>query len=316
MVVGDTLQVSLPRIVISNLRANSCFGRTLFIDPYRFIREQHVLIDPLRFALSFGLSLLIGGLGYWRRSLTAGGWLGANIIGTATAGLGGWYWGALIVVFFVTSSALSHWQRALKQQRVRATAAKGERRDLLQTLANGGIAAGCALIYAIEPQPILYAAALGAVATVTADTWATELGTLSRGAPRLVTTGRHVPVGTSGGVSTLGLAATTAGALLIGLVGWLGLRLADDAPASWVVPAALLGGVAGSLTDSLLGATRQRVNWCPQCSVETEQTIHRCGTPAAYHHGWRWLDNDWVNFVASGAGAMVSLVAWGVFGGA
>ncbi len=271
-------------------------------------------IDPLRLALSFGLSLLIGGLGYWRHSLTRSGWFGAIIIGTTTAGLGGWHWGALIVVFFATSSLLSHWRRATKQQRTGATAAKGEQRDLFQALANGGVAAVCAVLYAIQPWPGLFAAALGAVAAATADTWATEVGTLSPQAPRLVTTGRPIPAGTSGGISALGLAATCAGAVLIGLVGWVGVRLGDYGAAVWVIPTALGGGVAGSLADSLLGATVQRVNWCAHCELQTEQPVHRCGTATVYQRGWRWLDNDWVNFISSTAGAGVSAIIWAIFG--
>ncbi len=273
-----------------------------------------MLIDSVRLALSFGLSLLIGGLGYWRRSLTRSGWLGAIIIGTTTAGFGGWHWGVLIVVFFATSSLLSHWRRAIKQQRIGVTAAKGAQRDLLQTLANGGLAAVCAVLYATNPQPGLFAAALGAVATVTADTWATEVGVLSRRAPRLVTSGKSVPAGTSGGISVLGLAATCAGAVLIGLVAWVGLQLGEYGAAVWAVPSAITGGIAGSFTDSLLGATVQRVNWCPHCALQTEEVSHRCGAKTTYLRGWRWLDNDLVNFIASLAGAAVSVGTWGIFG--
>jgi uncharacterized membrane protein len=74
------------------------------------------IIDPVRLALGFALSLLIGGLGYWRHSLTGSGWLGAIVVGTASIALGGWTWGLLVVVFFITSSALSHWRKAAKQR--------------------------------------------------------------------------------------------------------------------------------------------------------------------------------------------------------
>jgi len=267
------------------------------------------MLDLMRLVLSFALSLLIGGLGYWRGSLTASGWLGAVVVGTASAGLGGWSWGVLVVVFFVTSSALSHWRRVAKARLAGDKFSKGGQRDFAQTMANGGAVTGFAVIYALVPHLVWFAAALGALATVTADTWATEVGTLSRHVPRLVTTGQRVAVGTSGGVTGLGLAATAMGAALIGLVA-APMVWAQGMPYAWVLPAALAGGIAGSLADSLLGATVQRINVCPHCGSETEQRVHRCGTPTRQLRGWRWLDNDWVNFLTSLVGALVSAISW------
>ena len=65
--------------------------------------------------------------------------------------------------------------------------------------------------------PPLAFAFYGALATVNADTWATELGVLARSRPRLMTNGQTVPVGTSGGVTAEGTLAALAGALFIGV---------------------------------------------------------------------------------------------------
>jgi uncharacterized protein (TIGR00297 family) len=219
-----------------------------------------------------------------------------------------------VVVFFITSSALSHWRREAKAARTGGMAAKGERRDLGQTLANGGAAAFFAVLFTAEPHPVLFAATLGALATVTADTWATEIGSLSKTPPRLVTTGKPVVAGTSGGISTLGFVATVCGALLIGITTWLLNIVVDGTQMLWVVLAATSGGIAGSLSDSLLGATVQRVEFCPQCHVDTEQVVHICGTPTHYQRGWFWLDNDWVNFLASLIGAGMGILVWTAFG--
>ena len=272
------------------------------------------MLDPLRLGLSLGFSALIGGLGYWRHSLTLSGWLGAIVVGTAAAGLGGWSWGLLVVVFFVTSSALSHWRRAAKEQVAADKFAKTEQRDWAQTMANGGAVAGLALLYAFTPQPWIFAAALGVLATVTADTWATEVGTLSTSAPRLITTGRQVSVGTSGGVTALGLLATVAGSLLIGVAAYLARWLLEGQLASATILAALLGGTAGSLADSLLGATVQAMRFCPRCQAETERAIHRCGTATEHLRGWAWLDNDWVNLLSSLVGGAVAASIWLLIG--
>src|SRR6185295_8087434 len=95
---------------------------------------------------------------------------------------------------------------------------KTGRRDLAQTLANGGIGAALALAYGLSGQPLVLLVVFGGVmATVTADTWATEIGVLSPQPPRLLTTWRCVEPGTSGGITAYGMLASAGGALTIGL---------------------------------------------------------------------------------------------------
>ncbi|RME44326.1 MAG: DUF92 domain-containing protein, partial [Chloroflexi bacterium] len=71
-----------------------------------------------------------------------------------------------------------------------------------------------------------------------------------------------------------------------------------------------LGGLAGALFDSLLGASVQRIYWCDVCRKETERMVHTCGEPSRPLRGWSWLDNDVVNFLSSvvGSGVTAGLV--------
>ena len=268
--------------------------------------------DITQLGLSLLLSATIGGLAYWRQSLTAGGWLGAILTGTATMGFGGWTWGFALVAFFVSSSALSHYKERVKEQRAAEKFAKGGRRDIVQALANGGVGALIALIYALlgEP-PLLLALFVGVMATVNADTWATELGVLSPHRPRLITTGRTVEPGTSGGITLLGTGAAAAGSLLIGGVMLVGLALGAPTVGLlwWLLPAALLGGVGGSMVDSLLGATVQAIYRYPN-GKETERVVGRDGTPNSFVRGWRWMNNDLVNFSSSLVGGLVAVIVY------
>lgn len=264
--------------------------------------------------------------GYQRGALSRGGVVGAIAVGTAIFASGGVAPSILLVTFFVSSSALSHWRRERKRA-VAVDAAKGERRDLGQVLANGGVASALVLLGRCWPASRWFAGLLGAVATVNADTWATEIGTLSRRPPRLITTLRPVPTGTSGGVSPVGTLAAVAGAGVIGLVAALtyprsrlspslaslshvwkreGAGESVRATGARLVALALLGGVAGTLADSLLGATVQARYVCPVCDLPTERTRHRCGTATRLVSGYRWLDNDLVNFLSSSIGAAVA----------
>jgi len=264
----------------------------------------------------FALSLAIGILGYRRGALSGSGIVGALVTGTLIFGLGGWEWGALLILFFVSSSALSFY-RAREKQSLAEKFAKGHRRDLAQALANGGLAALLAVLSRVGGMEggLWFFACAGAMAAVNADTWATELGVLSPRPPRLITTGRTVEVGTSGGVTTLGTAASLGGALIIGLSGGLSLLALGRGWASGIVLllAATAGGLAGSAFDSLLGATTQAIYWCDTCDKETERRVHRCGTQTRLVRGWRWLGNDLVNFIASAVGALVAAGAgWGL----
>jgi uncharacterized protein (TIGR00297 family) len=264
-------------------------------------------------AIGFVLSLLIAAAAYRMRALSASGALGAMLIGTTTFGLGGWAWGLLLIAFFVSSSALSRLRKARKAALDDAFAKTG-RRDLWQTLANGGWGAALAVAALGAPDRWpFFAAFVGAMAAVNADTWATELGVLGPRPPRLITSGRQVAAGTSGAISLHGTLAAAGGALFIGLAALALSPLEGSLPLAllaWLPAAALLGGLAGALADSLLGATVQGIYWCERDQKETEKRLHGCGERTRLLRGWAWVDNEWVNFACSVVG---SVVAWGVW---
>jgi uncharacterized protein (TIGR00297 family) len=258
------------------------------------------------------LAAVVAFLALRRGSLDMSGALGAVAIGTLVFGLGGWLWGILLVLFFVTSSLLSHFKERDKLA-LNEKFAKTGGRDLAQTLANGGFGALLALGFAWSPQPTLFLAYLGAMATVNADTWATEVGVLSKSPPRLITSLRVVPRGTSGGVTTLGTLATVVAAALIGVTGFLGVPLLPGVfPPGFdyrlLIWASVVGGVVGSLLDSLLGATVQAMFFCPKCEKETERAIHTCGTATRQARGLAWMNNDLVNFISATGGGLAAVL--------
>jgi uncharacterized protein (TIGR00297 family) len=276
----------------------------------------------LRLAVGLIVSAIIGLLAHRRASLSGSGVLGAIVTGTLIFGFGGLIAGLLLIAFFVSSSLLSHFKENSAQKRAAAERFdKGGRRDLGQALANGGVAAGLAVLSWLTQgdstlSSALYAAMVGALATVNADTWATELGVLSKTAPRLITRpGQRVAAGTSGGVTPMGTGAALLGAAFIALCYW-GFTLAGraigasgvatDIFAPNVALAATAAGLIGSLFDSLLGATVQAMYYSEQRRKETEKAIERDGTPNRLIRGWPWLNNDWVNFLASLVGATVA----------
>lgn len=255
--------------------------------------------------LAVGLVLAVGIAFVALRAgaLSMSGAAAAVVVGALTFGGGGLRPAILMVVFFLTSTLVTRLGRRRKAT-AEAGYAKGGRRDAGQVWANGGAAAVLSLGAGPGGSGVWFAGVVGALAATTADTWATEIGSLSRRPPRRITTGERVAPGTSGAVSALGLASAAAGALLIGGLGaWLGAGLG-------VGLAAAVAGWGASLFDSLLGATVQAIYYCPACGEETEQTpIHRCGGTTRRLRGWGWLGNDAVNFLASLLGAGLAMAA-------
>ena len=236
-------------------------------------------------------------------ALDTGGTAAAVAVG-AVAVAAGWAWGALLIAYFVLSIALSRLRSEKKAARMGDVVAKGGARDAIQVAANGGVFAVVALAAtSVDPGlPLgrtLAAAALGALAASAADTWATEIGSLAARPPRSILTWRPVPPGTSGGVNLLGMLAMVAGATFVAAGG---RALAIDAP----VIAVIVGGFAGAIADSVVGATLQDRRWCDTCQTSTERAVHGCGTATRHAGGLAVVDNDLVNLIATLAGAAVA----------
>ena len=227
--------------------------------------------------------------------LTSGGAIAALVVGALVVVFGGWQGAVVLFAFFIPSILISRVGRERKAALV--DIGKHGPRDALQVLANGGIAT-LAVCFAPRFGAPALAAFAGAFAAASADTWATEIGTLVDGAPRSVLTLRPLAPGISGGVTWQGTLAQVIGAAIVALAAAL-LHVAPFWPVA-------IGGVAGSITDSLLGASLQTLRFCPSCERDCETNPHVCGTPTVARRGVRWFDNDVVNFAATLIGALVA----------
>ncbi len=188
--------------------------------------------------------------------LNIGGTLLADAFGLLTFYLGG-FAALLTLIIFYTAAII-----------VTKTGRRGtdghETRTAANIFSNGAPAVVCMLAGNIP-------AFFGALSAALADTFSSEIGVNSGSKPVMITTLREVDKGTDGGVTLLGIAAGAAGAAIIAAAHY---ALFEASAATSVALVAV--GVAGSLIDSLLGATLQ---------------------------GRGLLDNNHVNFLASSAGA-------------
>lgn len=226
-----------------------------------------------------GLSLLA----YALRALDLLGSVASFFLGLVIALLGGLGW-LLLMTLFTGLGILATRAGYERKHAQRVAEAAGGERGLRNVLANGLAPALASLAVGLSPFIPREAAALAfatAVAAVTADTLASELGVLSSRVRRILPPFAAATPGENGAVSWAGQAAALGGASAIGAAAvWLA-----DIPSSLVwVPAAF--GFLGCQLDSVLGAT-----------LESDAT--RDGP----------LTKGDVNFIASAVPAFVVLVA-------
>lgn len=263
--------------------------------------------------LGLALSAIIAGAAYYKQSLSPSGFVAAIILGTLIFTLGTWLSWSVLILFFISSSLLSKF-RAQDKSLVEADFAKTGRRDWLQVLANGAVGLALAFLWWLTADAVYCVGYIAAFAAVNADTWATEIGVLSRKPPVDILTLQPTAPGASGAVSPLGLGAALAGSAFIALASALGLLVLDEKTAfPLVLVAATLGGFFGSIVDSILGATVQAMFQCPACGKLTERKLH-CAQPTKMVRGLKSFSNDMVNLLCSLLDSLLAMAVYYYFG--
>lgn len=247
-----------------------------------------------------------GGLAYTAGALDGRGAVTGGLFAASLVGLGGWPWIVPGIVFFGVSSALTG---VKGRMRASSRTVGTPRRTQAQVLANGGVAwtalAVVALGAAGSPSASVagYAAFIGALAAAAADTWATELGSLSPSLPWSLRSLRRVPTGTSGAISLVGCGAAVLGAAsVVGAALVAGGPLADPVGRNGGL---LLGaGLAGMFADSGTGAFLQAQYRAPSGAL-VEIPPSREARPV---RGWAGIGNNVVNLIGTAVGALTALV--------
>ncbi|KAF5656964.1 transmembrane protein [Fusarium heterosporum] len=208
---------------------------------------------------------------------------------------------ALLCIFFLAGTRVTHIKEGIKSNytlRSKGTSGGEGPRTHVQVLANSLMASVLTLLHANQlrkreaaltdpntPDPtgslcfswggdLLVVGIIANYAAVAADTFSSELGILSTGQPRLITspTLRKVPRGTNGGVTLLGLGAGLLGSMIIVTTSMLFLPSCNDessqtpaggAPWTMLERRKFMGfmvlwGALGSVLDSFLGGLFQR----------------------------------------------------------
>lgn len=238
--------------------------------------------------LGFIGSSLIGSFSYIIHLLTKSGILAVILIGTLICGFGPWISWVLIILFFASSGCIHLVKKRFNQKKENSIAEKNDTRDAWQVLANSFPSLVCIILFFFTQKDLFLIAFVSGIAGATADTWASEIGILSKKPPRSIATLNALEPGLSGGVSLLGSISSFFGSFLIAGV------FALVYPFYFIIP--FICGVLGCLVDSLLGATIQVKYRCLVCGKVTEKITHH-QQPTQKISGISWLTNDWVNFL-------------------
>jgi uncharacterized protein (TIGR00297 family) len=249
--------------------------------------------------ISFALNILLGSAAYIKKSVSKSGFAAGVITGSIILYCGGFLFWIILVAFFVSSTLLSMIKKKRKKESSKIHS-KGSRRDYQQVLANSLTATICSILYYFTYDSIFVIAYITAFAASNSDTWASELGVLSRENPRSILTLEHLAPGTSGGVSALGTLASYGGAFFITLVFRITLNFNPIIITALPLITLIIMnmGFMGSVFDSILGASFQAKYKDPFSGTITEKS-HVNGTDTELVKGYKWINNDMVNFLSS-----------------
>ncbi|MHA1129827.1 MAG: DUF92 domain-containing protein [Candidatus Helarchaeota archaeon] len=279
-----------------------------------------IIADNLVIHAIVGL-IIVGAFGVFSikvKIVSVSGLIAGFIVGYIVWFFGGWTWFIIILMFHLSAAFFTKFKYKRKQKQGLAQE-KGGARGWPNVFANGGFASICATLEGIFVYFSLGGSAdiflfgfVGAIATMTADTIATETGLLSKKYPRLITKmSKSVDPGTSGGVTLLGELGALIGTIIIGGMAWLlaGTGALTSVFGYQILMAAIVAGMLGCLVDSIFGATIQGIFQCNICNKITEKAKH-CGEKSTHLRGMKFFENNMVNFMASMTGG---LIAMGVF---
>ena len=267
-------------------------------------------LDNLLFSLKWpwslvfivGLMALIAALALKKQSLDISGALAAVVMGVIVLWCTQLEGFLLLLLFFVGSNVVGRLSKRIRQQSLgeKAIEQKGSKRDVMQVLANGLMASVGALMWYCTGKLgalILFGAA---IAEATSDTFAGEVGRLSRKPPVSIRNLTPVPKGLSGGITLLGTAGAFISALVIALAWFIFFDgyCASVSQGLLALTVVCLTGFMGCIIDSYLGACVQAHYKDPDTGELTEKE-YKNGVQLELVQGLRWVDNDMVNLLSN-----------------
>ncbi len=267
---------------------------------------------------------IIGALVYKLHFVDVSGLISAFVVGFTVWYTGGVAAFVILLFFFVSSGVATKYKYKAKAKVGLAQEGKGKRSwrnvfgsGLIPMIFSIGIYLAQPGLFTTDPfwSFAMFGGFVGAVATTSADTLASEIGVFSKSKPRLITNlRRKVPRGTIGAVSLLGELVAVFAGVAIGIIAVVFALLVP----SWVpvynigqlivvLPLAVLTAFMGCNLDSLIGAVVQNRFVCEICGAIVDKEFH-CDYETKYIGGYKRFTNMHVNFGSSVMGSSLGIV--------
>ncbi|MEX2410994.1 MAG: DUF92 domain-containing protein [Candidatus Paceibacterota bacterium] len=264
-----------------------------FVIIYLFILEAN-MGDHIQIILGLLLSAIIAYVSFFGNWITLDATKAVVIFGTIIFGLAGWSLALAVLAFFISSNLLSRWNRFNRYRDPEEKFRKpnvSNRRDGYQIWANGFWIAIFTISWFLFQSDTILIVAFIALATATADTWATEIGTVKPGKTVKINTFTPIRPGKDGGVSIKGTVASAIGALLIACF----VFMTGVQQPFWYFLIVLFFGFVGSLLDSYFGALISDKKW-------------RLKVPNDFTGNQHLYSNSFVNWISTGLSAVLALI--------
>ncbi len=240
-------------------------------------------------------SLLVGVFSFRKNSISKSGLAALLIMSGAFIWLNQLAFLFIVFFMFASSSILSKVKQDAKQDLEKVVSKTGPR-DYIQALANLGTATFCMFMFVIFKEEYWVVGLLGSVATANADSWASEIGGISKKTPILITNFQPIKKGISGGITLLGSIGGILGAIILSSFGIWILNVFDYffiAQPLQILMISILAGIIGFFVDSYLGVWLQAL-YKTSTGELTENSMN-----TTLVKGYSWCNNDMVNFLAT-----------------
>lgn len=248
-------------------------------------------------------SFCIALFAYYKHSLTFDGLITATCLGAAIYLFGGFTVWAVLIAFFISSSLLTKLHEKKDKE-------SSQGRNYVQVISNGLVAVVFSALYYLTQTDVFLLAAVVSIASSNSDTWASEIGALSKGKTIHIINFKQVPKGVSGAISRLGTFASLLGALFIALVFVAITALSREVTLPLLFQYGLIitvCGFIGCLVDSFLGASLQ----AKYRGITTGLISEKRWLPnekVVLASGLAFITNDAVNFLSGLAASLFTLV--------
>ena len=250
-----------------------------FIEIFNAVNMQNFIIG---FSFMIILISIVLFYFYKRKHLSLDGFLSSTMMAGLILGFGGLKYVLPVAIFFILSTLLS-------KIRFNHLQNSENGRNINQVFANGGVGLILCVFNHFYQTELIYTMFLASIAAANSDTWATEIGKLSKTRPKDIISGQSLSRGESGGITFIGLLGAISGSFIIAIIGYF-LNMNTS-----YLTIVFISGFLGSLFDSILGSTLQS-----RFILKDGKTIKEEKEQDSYlYSGLIYINNNSVNFLCT-----------------